>query len=81
MNDSQSKNRFGVILAFVGAGFLILGVLFFSGKLGGNNSTKTATPEGIVVIWGTLPQLEFNQALQVVMAKQSKIGIDRKSVV
>ena len=80
MDEGKGKNRFGVILAFVGAGFLILGVLFFSGKLGGNNSTSKSAPEGIVVVWGTLPQVEFNQALQVVMAKQSKIGISYTQV-
>ncbi len=80
MDEGKGKNRFGVILAFVGAGFLILGVLFFSGKLGGNKSVSQTVPEGIVVIWGTLPQVEFNNALQIVMAKQSKIGISYSQV-
>jgi ABC-type glycerol-3-phosphate transport system substrate-binding protein len=80
MDEGKGKNRFGIVLAFVGAGFLILGVLFFSGRLGGNNSTAKSVPEGAVVIWGTLPQVEFNQVLQVVMARQSKIGISYTQV-
>ncbi|MBP6912329.1 MAG: carbohydrate ABC transporter substrate-binding protein [Candidatus Pacebacteria bacterium] len=80
MDEVKSKNRFGIILALVGAGLLILGVLFFSGKLGGKNSTSTAEPEGMVVVWGTLPQVEFNQALQFIMARQSKIGISYTQV-
>jgi ABC-type glycerol-3-phosphate transport system substrate-binding protein len=80
MEQGIVKNRFGTILAFVGAGLLVLGVLFFSGRLGGNNSTSKSVPEGNVVVWGTLSQVEFNQALQVIMAKQNKIGISYTQV-
>lgn len=80
MDEGKSKNRFGIILAFVGAGLLVLGVLFFSGKLGGNGPTSKTAPEGTVIVWGTLPQSEFSNALEVIMSKQSKIGISYTQV-
>ena len=75
MKDGQSKKRFAIILAFVGAGVFILGVLFFSGKLGGNNSNTATAPEGTIVVWGTLPDEAFNNAVQVITNKQSKIAV------
>lgn len=80
MNEGQSKKKFSVILAFVGAGALILGVLFFSGKLGTNKSSTTATPEGTIIVWGTLPEASLTSALQVLANTQGKISVTYRQV-
>lgn len=55
----------------LGAGIFaaILSVLIFSGKLS-VGSNKTATAQGDVVLWGTVPEVGMNPIIQ-----------DRKSVV
>lgn len=75
MNQGQNKKRFAIILAIIGAGVFILGVLFFSGKLG-SNQTASTVPEGTIVVWGTLPEDSFSQALQFIANNQTKIGVN-----
>lgn len=75
MEGRQNKTKFGIILALVGAGIFVLGILFFSGKLGGKGVSKASDPQGTIVIWGTLPRNTFNLALKTVMSKQNKISL------
>lgn len=74
MDQGQKKNKFAVTLAIVSAIIFILGILAFSGKLGGNKNSNT-TPGGNILIWGTLPELEFRQSLDITAGRQKDINI------
>lgn len=75
MDKDNSKKRFALILALVGAGIFVLGILAFSGKLGGNKQS-TSKPEGSIFVWGTIPDSQFRAAYQTIANKQNKIGVN-----
>ena len=74
MDTTSKKNKFTVILLIVSAVLFIVGVLAFSGRLGGNNRAANQEP-GAVVVWGTLPEVEFSRSVETIYSKRNDISI------
>lgn len=84
MDTASKKNKFTTILLIVSAILFIVGVLAFSGRLGGNNRESSQEP-GSVVVWGTLPETEFNNSLATIYSKRNDINfryvrVDSKNI-
>lgn len=74
MDTTSKKNKFTILLLVVSGVLFLIGILAFSGRLGGGNNSAQQDP-GLVVVWGTLPEDQFNSSLSVIYGKRNDINI------
>ena len=60
---NKGMTKFQIILMGVFGVFIIVGVIIFSAYKGGSQNTAT------VVVWGTIPQTDFNAIIQEYLPK------------
>jgi ABC-type glycerol-3-phosphate transport system substrate-binding protein len=70
-------NNFQTILVAIFLAFFVFGVLIFSGllKIGGSSNTTT-TPQGKLVIWGTLNSSDFYKVFENAVGQNRNLNVN-----